>query len=42
MARRVLTDDAFAAQAADYAWEQLQEYTPQRMKEKLLNFLERA
>ncbi|MFM2133229.1 MAG: hypothetical protein RL156_510 [Bacteroidota bacterium] len=42
MARRVLTDDAFAAQAADYAWEQLQEYTPQRMKEKLLNILERA
>lgn len=42
MARRVLEDDAFSARVCEHAWEQLQEYAPDNMREKLWTILEHA
>ncbi|MFM8472451.1 MAG: glycosyltransferase [Candidatus Kapaibacterium sp.] len=42
MAQRVLEDDAFSARVCEHAWEQLQEYAPKNMREKLWTILEYA
>lgn len=40
MAKRVLGDQAFSKQVSEYAWEQLQEYTPEQLTNRLWEILE--
>jgi len=39
-AQKVLGDEAFAKQVSDYAWEQLQEYAPEKIVERMWKLLE--